>query len=251
MRTSLVILLLSIVSIVLFSLLLFCKLNSYKADLRLRLDPLEESCPVLKAKPKEDGFWIIGDSRAASWETSQLDFIRINSRNLGIGGQTSSQVLERFRKNLFKSRPYCVLIQVGINDLKGIGLLQDKFITQSCTNNILQILETCENYGIKAIYSSIFPTGKIELIRRPFWEPTTIDSLMKVNNVLKDYCQEKGHIYFDTYALLESQNSPGIAEKEYQLDFLHINTRGYEHISRHLQLLLSSTDEDWVRDLIE
>ncbi len=251
MRTSLVISLLSIASAVFISLLFICKLNSYKDDLRFRLDPLEESRLELQINPGENGFWIIGDSRAAGWETSQLGFIRINSYNLGIGGQTSRQVLERFRNDLNKSRPYCVLIQVGINDLKGIGLLGDRSITQSCTDNILQILETCEKYGIKAIYSSIFPPGDIEMIRRPFWESTTIDSLIRVNDEIRDHCRENGHIYFDTFKLLESQKRPGIAENEYQQNFFHINARGYEHICRGLQALLNSTDEDWVKDMVE
>ena len=162
MRTSLVILLLSITLTVFISLLFVCKLNSYKADLRFRLDPLEESRLEIQANSGEYGFWIIGDSRAASWETSQLGFIRMHSYNLGIGGQTSRQVLERFRNDLDESRPFCILIQVGINDLKSIGLLEDGSITQNCVLNILQILETCKEYEIKAIYSSIFPPGDIE-----------------------------------------------------------------------------------------
>lgn len=251
MKTSRVILLLSLALTIFISLLFLNKLKSYKDNLLFRLDPLEESRLVYQGKLAEHGLWIIGDSRAASWEISQLDLNGIQSINLGIPGQTSSQVLERFRKNMRRSRPFCVLIQVGINDLKGIGLFEDKSITRDCTDHIMQILETCEKHGIKAIYSSIFPPGNIELIRRPFWEPTTIDSLIKVNTVLRDYCREKGHIYFDAYTLLESQDHPGTARKEYQQDFLHINARGYEHLSPHLQAILNSIERDKVRDLID
>ena len=180
-----------------------------------------------------------------------LDFIRIRPVNLGIGGQTSRQVLERFRNDLDRSRPYCVLIQVGINDLKCIGLLDDPSITHSCILNILQILETCKTHEIKAIYSSIFPTGDIELYRKPLWEPTTIDSLMMVNEKIRDYCRQNGFIYFDAYNLLENQAGPGSVIREYQKDFLHINARGYEHLSDRLQELLGSVDEDWVKYLLE
>ena len=251
MRSRLVIILFFTSLIIILSLLLVCKLNSYKEKMRFRLDPLEEYRLELRSDLEENGFWIIGDSRASNWETSQLDFIRIKSMNLGIGGQTSRQVLERFRNDLERSRPYCVLIQVGINDLKSIGFLKDKSITHSCIRNILQILETCKENEIKAIYSSIFPLGDIELYRKPFWEPTTIDSLMRVNDEIRDYCQQNGFVYFDTYTLLENQIGPGSVVTEYQKGFLHINARGYEHISDRLQELLGSSDEDWVQYLIE
>ena len=219
--------------------------------MRFRLDPLEEYRLESRSDLEENGFWIIGDSRAAGWEASQLGFIAFKAINLGIGGQTSRQVLERFRNDLDRSRPYCILIQVGINGLKCIGFLKDKSITHSCIRNILQILETCKKHEIKAIYSSIFPLGDIELYRKPFWEPTTIDSLMRVNNEIRDYCQENGFIYFDTFKLLESRTSPGIVINEYQKDFLHINAKGYEHISDRFQDLLGSVVEDWVKYLIE
>lgn len=251
MRNRLVVISFLTVLIVIFSLLLVCKLNSYKDYLRYRLDPLEEYRLEFQPDLEENGFWIIGDSRAANWEISQLGFINIKSCNLGIRGQTSRQVLERFKNDLDRSRPYCILIQVGINDLKCIGLLEDESITHNCTLNILQILETCKSQEIKVIFSSIFPLGDIELFRRPFWEPTTIDSLISVNNIIRDYCQDSGFIYFDTYKLLENQISPGIVYKEYQQDFLHINADGYKHISVCLEDLLSSIDEDWVKYLIE
>lgn len=251
MRNRLVIFLFSTALIVILALLLVCKLNNYKDYLRFRLDPFEEYRLESQTGLAENGLWIIGDSRAASWETSQLGFIRTGFCNLGIRGQTSRQVLERFRNDLDKSRPFCILIQVGINDLKSIGLIEDGSITQNCILNIIQILETCKEHEIKAIYSSIFPPGDIEMFRRPFWEATTVDSLMRVNNEIRDYCQENGFIWFDTYKLLEDQLSPGIVKKEYQENFLHINADGYRLISEALQNLLSTSDEEWVYYLIE
>ncbi len=251
MRSRLVIILFFITSFIFLFLLLLCRLNSYKDLLRYRLDPLEEHRRAVIPDLEDHGFWIIGDSRAAGWETSQLDFIKIKSLNLGIGGQTSRQVLERFRNDIDESSPYCILLQVGINDLKCIGLLGDETITRNCIRNIILILEACKTHEIKAIYSSIFPTGDIELFRRPFWEPATLDSLVAVNAEIRNYCRENGFIYFDTFKILESQTRPGTVAKEYQEDFLHINARGYEHLSAHLHDLLGTLDEDWVKYLIE
>jgi lysophospholipase L1-like esterase len=251
MRNRLVIFLFATALIVILTLLFLCKLNNYKDYLRYRLSPLEENRLASPPDLAENGFWIIGDSRAASWGTAQLDFIRTTTTNLGIGGQTSRQVLERFRNDLENAVPFCILIQVGINDLKCIGLLEDESITQNCMQNILQIFEICKGHDIKVIYSSIFPPGDIEIFRRPFWEPTTIDSLMRINDEIRIRCQENGFIWLDTYDLLESKTSPGTVLKKYQSGFLHINSEGYHLISEALRELLSASDEDWVDCLIK
>jgi lysophospholipase L1-like esterase len=251
MRNRLVIFLFSTALIVIASMLLVCKLDNYKDYLRFRLDPLEAYRLASQRRPAENGFWIIGDSRAADWDSTQLGFIRIGTSNLGIGGQTSRQVLERFRNDMEKSRPFCLLIQVGINDLKSIGLLKDVSITQDCILNIMQMLETCKEHEINAIYTAIFPPGDIEIYRRPFWEPSTIDSLRRVNEEIRAYCQDNGFIFFDTYQLLENHENPGTVIKNYQSGFLHINEGGYHLISTALQHLLSTCDEDWVNHLIE
>lgn len=251
MRNRLIIFLFSIAIILSFSLLLVCKINSYKESLRLRLHPLEEFRLASETGLAEDGFWIIGDSRAADWGTDDLGFIRPPTCNLGIRGQTSRQVLERFRNDLDDSRPSCILIQVGINDLKCIGLLEDESITQNCILNILQILEICKRQDINAIYSSIFQPGDIEFFRIPYWKSGTIDSLRRVNDVIKAYCRENGFIWFDTNELLENQETPGSVIKTYQADFLHINKDGYQRISEGLRKLLSTVEEDWVDHLIK
>jgi lysophospholipase L1-like esterase len=177
--------------------------------------------------------------------------MKIPMINLGIGGQTSRQVLERFRNDLEVSRPAYILIQVGINDLKGIGLREDDAITRNCTRNILEILKTCEAEEIHAIYSAIFPPGDIVLIRRFFWDASVSDSLQMVNSEIRQYCHEKGFTYFDTYELLESRVNPGTCAKEYQSDFLHINAGGYQLIGQALEDLLRQSDDARARQLLK
>ena len=251
MRNKLTVGLLSTALMALLGLVILCKLNRYRDDLRLRLDPLETRRLADRSAPLQDGFWLIGDSRAAGWEVDQLDFLALPVSNCGIGGQTSRQVLERFRNDLDIARPSCILIQVGINDMKGIGLLGDGSITRNCTGTILEILRTCEEQDINAIYSAIFPPGDIELLRRPFWKEAVTDSLRMVNRTISQYCLEKGFLYLDTYKLLESQTKPGRAASEYQADFLHINTGGYQLISQAFQDLLRESNVAWASQLLK
>ena len=218
--------------------------------MRFRLDPLETCRLEPGSLPLENGFWIIGDSRAADWDREGLGFIRTGIANLGMRGQTTRQVLERFSNDIEQSRPFCILVQVGINDLKGIGLLDDASITRNCIRHIRQILETCKKHEINAIYSTIFPPGDIEMFRRPFWDPATLDSLQVVNREIREYCRANGFICFDTFKLLEDQSSPGTVEKAYQSDFLHVNPAGYKLISEALRKRMLDSGEGWVNDLL-
>ena len=250
MRNRLIIVLLTTALLVSVFFLIVCKLNSYKDSLWYRLYPLEEFRLGSATSPAENGFWIIGDSRAADWPTDQLDFIGIPACNLGIRGQTTAQVKERFRNDMESYRPCCVLIQVGINDLKSMGVLGEGSITRNCIQNIRQILEDCEKNEVRAIYAAIFPPGEIELFRRPFWDPATLDSLVRVNAEISAFCRDRGMLYFDTYGLLEDPARPGKVLEEYQSDFLHINAAGYRVLSNKLLECLSGSEVDWVDDLL-
>jgi lysophospholipase L1-like esterase len=250
MRNRLIIVLLTTALLVSVFFLIICKLNSYKGSLWYRLYPLEAYRLGSGASPAENGFWIIGDSRAADWPIDQLDFIGIPAFNLGIRGQSTAQVKERFSNDLERSRPCCVLIQVGINDLKSMGVLGKGSITRNCILNVRQMLEECEKREVRAIYTAILPPGEIELFRRPFWDPATLDSLVMVNAEIREFCRDRGFLYFDSFELLEDAERPGKVQKAYQSDFLHINTEGYRVLSEALRERLSGSELDWVKGLL-
>lgn len=211
------------------------RLYYYKKVVKFRLDPLEESALNSNLDFRKNKFWILGDSRAASWDPSYLEFITISKNNLAIGGQSTKQVLERFRNDLEIAQPEYVLLQVGINDLKSIGFLKDKYITQNCINNTIRILELCRKNNINVIYTSIFPVGDIEFFRRPLWKNNVYDSIQKVNSTIKTYCDNNNFLFFDAYSLLLSGPGSRNTRKEFQEDFLHLNEKGYLFLSGKLE----------------
>lgn len=220
--------------VLLIVLLFFQKLNNYKREIHFKLNPLEDIGMTPETNLCKYSFWIIGDSRAAQWDTSFLNYTSLDIWNSGIGGQSSKQVLERFENDLEISQPDYLLLQVGINDLKCIGLLKDKDITENCINNIIRILDICMEKDIFVIYSSIFPVGKIETLRKPFWSNNINDSLRKVNSVIKKYCIRNNISFFDSYSILLDSTRPNMIKKEYQNDFMHLNKKGYVYLSRRL-----------------
>ena len=215
--------------------------NNYKTYNLLRVDPLETGslkAANLEATLSHSDIWMLGDSRMKRWNEALLnDTIEI--ANLGIEAQTSSQVYHRFKIYLETATPSVVIIEVGINELKIIGL--DKNLTASITDqyfrNIESFIQICRNKNIRMVLINIFPVGKIEISRRIVWNKAVNETIINANHRLKSYCDDNQVYYFDAYSIL-SDNGETV-NAEYQSDFMHINNSGYEALSRELKKMIN------------
>jgi len=227
-----VILIAVVVSLIIFSVWK----NQYLKYNLLRLDPLEESkvdiSALLNANDKDSTIWLIGDSRIAQWNLAYLKQLNNRIINLGIEGQTSKQTLENFKKHLEHSHPYCVVIEVGINDFKVIGLAEYRAgkIVSDCYSNTVAIIDLCRNSNINVIYMPVFPTGSIELFRRLIWNTGIDKKLSEYNLQMKEYCLKNNVLYFDVVKLFKK--IPQKDRESYQNGFLHLSDAGYKYLSQ-------------------
>ena len=159
--------------------------------------------------------------------------------NLGIDGQTSEQSLLRLKSYLEIDTPKILFVEVGINELKIIGVDQGltNMILDNFYNNMKSIAEICHNNNITLILANVFPVGKIEIIRRPVWNKTVNQAIKEVNSTLEEYCNNNEIYYFDAYHILSDDGE--LVNSEYQKDFLHINVMGYEALSKNLKELIN------------
>lgn len=216
---------------------LFVYRDNYKKYNLLKSDPLEtgiQSIENLQATLIKSQIWMLGDSRIGRWNEELLkDNIEI--ANLGVEGQTSAQVYYRFKTCLETATPSLVILEVGINELKIIGL--DKNLTTSITaqfyRNLESIIQICRDKNIKMVLVNIFPIGKIELSRRLVWNKTVNETINDVNQKIRSYCDDDLIYCFDACSIL-SDNGETV-NPQYQSDFLHINDSGYEALSRELK----------------
>lgn len=221
--------------------------NSYRKYNLLRIDPLEiagDSEDATSTLLLNSRIWMLGDSRVRRWPDGMLgDSAGI--ANLGHEGQTSAQVLYRFKNYLGTATPSVVIIEAGINDFKIIGLDADlaEKVNRQYYRNIGEMVQLCRDRNIKMILISIFSVGRIELPRRLVWNSDAGESISKANIMLGSYSDNENIHFFDANAIL-SDNGKTI-NYEYQDDFLHINNRGYEVLSSKLQELINKiTNQD-------
>jgi lysophospholipase L1-like esterase len=210
--------------------------RDYKAFYLLRINPLEDhriNPDNLKGELIESDIWMLGDSRIQMWNQKLISESG-TAANLGIDGQTSEQSFLRLKSYIEIDTPEILVVEVGINELKIIGV--DKGLTNLISDNfysnIKAIIEICQNNDITLILGNVFPVGKIELTRRPVWNESVNEAIKTVNDTLASYCDDKEIFYFDAYGIL-SDNGETV-NPEYQEDFLHINKRGYEVLSKAL-----------------
>lgn len=230
----------TILSIIILALILvgffFYRKNYLRYNL-LRLDPLEESgidCKLLFSSKDTLDIWLLGDSRIAHWNKKFFSSIPANIVNLGVEGQTSMQVLKRFRSHLEFGKPDWIVLEVGINDLKVIGLKKNLSheIAKKCYNNIISIIEICKKNGINIICSNIFPNGNIEFARRLMWDSYIDLEILELNKKLNNYCKKNHVEYFDAYHILLEKNYK--VKQRFQNGFLHLNDEAYMALSKQL-----------------
>jgi|694.fasta_scaffold14211_13 lysophospholipase L1-like esterase len=225
-----------------FNLVLFrSAFYYYRLLLRLSLDPIGlKAQPSLRSQTpigSKPRLFFLGDSRSKSWPPPRFphDYVFVN---LGVSGQTTSQVLARYRHSPIPvSKQDTFVIQAGINDLKAIPifpLLRNQIVT-SCINNISELTSFIQQQGADVVLTTIFPPGHIPLLRRPFWSSDVDKAISDCNLGIKRLASRRVHI-LDASAILADRY--GRTRSDYQLDFLHLNARGYHALNSSLKTIL-------------
>ena len=167
----------------------------------------------------------LGDSITDAWRLNEYftgrDFI-----NRGIGGQTTMQMLARFRQDVAALNPKAVVVLGGTNDIAaGVSVNQME-------DNLAMIGDLAKAHGIKPVFASILPVSDYHKDADPHYEmtpgrpPATIQS---INSWMRSYCQSQGFIYMDYYAVMV--DSAGQLQADMSDDGLHPNAKGYRVMS--------------------
>ncbi len=140
--------------------------------------------------------------------------------NRGIGGQTTPQMLLRFRPDVLAHKPKAVVILAGTNDIAGnTGPMS----LEDIEGNLATMAELAKLHGIKVVLSSVLPICdyiRVQSERRP------MDKIQALNAWIKDYAAKNGHVYLDYYTPM--LDAKGVLKQELTYDGLHPNDAGYE-----------------------
>ena len=162
----------------------------------------------------------MGDSITFGWGKKRPEFFTENNYLCrGIGGQTTAEMLVRFRADVINLKPKYVAIMAGIND---IAENNGKIKLENVFGNIVSMAELGKANGIKVILCSTLPSSAIP------WKKdieNVAEKVKSLNAMIKDFAEKKGFMYVDYYSKLVDENG-GLPEK-FSKDGVHINVDAY------------------------
>lgn len=172
--------------------------------------------------PKNDENRVVfmGNSITIGWLNSRPEFFEGKSYvNRGISGQTTPQMLIRFRQDVIDLKPKVVVILAGTNDIAGNT---GPSTLQMIMDNIKGMAEMASANNIKVVLSSTLPA--YDYPWKPGVEPA--GKIVELNKMIKAYANDKNHIYLDYFSAMADERN-GLPKK-YAEDEVHPTVEGYK-----------------------
>ena len=210
------------------------KAQAARSDARLKdwpaLARYRETNPTISVPAKDqDRVVFMGDSITDSWQNPKYGgfFPGKPYIDRGISGQTTPQMLIRFRPDVIALQPKVVVVLAGTNDIAGntgpmtLGMIED---------NLTSMFDLAHANGIRVVFASLLPISDYEknkdgqaIIRTKQRPPEQIKAL---NEWMKKYAAAHGGIYLDYYSAMA--DNKGFLKEELSEDGLHPNQKGYD-----------------------
>jgi len=168
----------------------------------------------------EDRVVFMGNSITIGWINNRPEFFKDKPYiNRGISGQTTPQMLIRFRQDVVDLKPKVVVILAGTNDIAGNT---GPSTLQMIADNIKSMAEIAHANGIKVVLSSTLPAYDYP------WKPglKPAPKIIALNKMIKSYAEEKGHIYLDYFSAMVDERD-GLPKK-FANDEVHPTIEGYK-----------------------
>ena len=173
-----------------------------------------------KLSPADGRVVFLGDSITDAWGRRAGKFWPDRPYvNRGISGQTTPQMLIRFRPDVIALAPKAVVILAGTNDLAGNT---GPMTLEQIEGNLQSMAELATANGIRVVFASVLPVCDYH---RPQTERRPPAKILALNGWIEEYCRKHGHVYLDYYSSMLDEAK--MLKKELTNDGLHPNAEGY------------------------
>ena len=183
-----------------------------------RFDYYEKQNAQLTTRPKAVLF---GDSITRNWvrnDAAWLDAHDFVGR--GISGQTTMQMLSRFRPDVIDLKPEYVVILAGINDIaRNNGYIS----VEHTFGNLVSLVELAQANGITPVMCTVLPAREIRW-RKRVGDPRPL--IEKLNALITAYAAEHGITLVDYHGAMQTPD--GALQPEFETDAVHPNLAGYK-----------------------
>ncbi|MCK0131025.1 SGNH/GDSL hydrolase family protein [Flavobacteriaceae bacterium F08102] len=162
----------------------------------------------------------MGNSITERWKKIHPSFFKKNPFiNRGVSGQTTPQMLLRFKQDVIDLKPRAVFLLAGINDIAGNS---GPMTLDQIAHTIFRMVELATTHQITVFMCSVLPAYDIP------WNPGTAPAqkVIDLNSMIKAYAQKHHHYFVDYYsAMVDEKNG---LRKSLANDGIHPNLKGYK-----------------------
>jgi lysophospholipase L1-like esterase len=164
----------------------------------------------------------IGDSITDYWKLADY-FPGKPYLNRGIDGQTTPQMLVRFRQDVIDLHPRVLVVLAGTNDVAGVtGPTRNEDIEA----NYASMAELARLHHIRVIFSSLLPLNNYTEDAKESFALRPHERILALNRWLKDYCAKNKLLYLDYFSALVDDK--GMLKRDLSDEGLHPNAAGYK-----------------------
>jgi lysophospholipase L1-like esterase len=190
----------------------FGELNRYR----------EANAALVLPTSKENRVIFLGDSITDYWKLADY-FPGKPYINRGIDGQTTAQMLVRFRQDVIDLHPKVLVELAGTNDIAGVtGPTRNEDIAANYTS----MAELARLHHIRVVFASLLPAHNYTAEAKESFALRPRERILALNAWLKDYCAKNGLVYLDYFsAVIDGQ---GMLRRDLSDDGLHPNASGYK-----------------------
>jgi lysophospholipase L1-like esterase len=164
----------------------------------------------------------LGDSITDYWKLED-NFPGKPYLNRGIDGQTTPQMLVRFRQDVINLQPKVVVILAGTNDVAGVtGSTRNDDIEA----NYASMAELARLHHIRIVFASLLPVNNYTDDAKESFALRPRERILALNTWLKDYCAKNGLVYLDYFSAVVDDK--GMLKRSLSDEGLHPNAAGYQ-----------------------
>lgn len=182
----------------------------------------QENAAVGLPGPKENRVVFLGDSITDYWKLANY-FPGKPYLNRGIDGQTTPEMLVRFRQDVIDLHPKVLVVLAGTNDVAGVtGPARNEDIE----DNYASMAELARAHNIRLVFASLLPVYNYTQDSKESFALRPRERILALNRWLKDYCARNGLVYLDYFSAVVDQQ--GMLRRDISDDGLHPNVAGYK-----------------------
>jgi len=143
--------------------------------------------------------------------------------NRGIDGQTTPEMLVRFRQDVIGVHPKVLVVLAGTNDIAGVT---GRTSNEDIEANYASMADLARAHAIRVVFASVLPVHNYTHDAEESFALRPRARILALNKWLKEYCAKNRFVYLDYFSAMVDER--GMLKRALADDGLHPNDAGYK-----------------------